>query len=234
MSFKTPKGTTLPMLNLKGKDYLQVAHRLVWFREEHPDWTIHTKIEQLAADSAVVQALIIDREGVTLASAHKMETKVGFPDYIEKAETGAIGRALALCGYGTQFAPELDEGERLADSPTARPTRVSMDCPPAQDAAPQGGVTGTTTHDHHPQFGPPWPKPEDATAEWLEKLREAEGIEWNCPKCEKPVRYYVLRSGKPLFQCEFARNAILEAYRQKEQDNPVIKQLAKEHYRKDI
>ena len=30
-----------------------------------------------------------------------------------------MGRALALCGFGTQFSPELDEvgGGRLADSP---------------------------------------------------------------------------------------------------------------------
>ncbi len=33
--------------------------------------------------------------------------------------TGAVGRALAMCGYGTQFSPELDEagGGRFADSP---------------------------------------------------------------------------------------------------------------------
>lgn len=30
------------MMNLKGKDYLQVMWRLVWFREEHPDWCINT------------------------------------------------------------------------------------------------------------------------------------------------------------------------------------------------
>ena len=26
------------MMKLKGKDYLQVMWRLVWFREDHPDW----------------------------------------------------------------------------------------------------------------------------------------------------------------------------------------------------
>jgi hypothetical protein len=36
---------------------------------------------------------------------------------MEKAETGAIGRALALIGYGTQFAPEMDEEDRIVDSP---------------------------------------------------------------------------------------------------------------------
>jgi hypothetical protein len=52
-----------------------------------------------------------------MATATKMENVRGFPDYLEKSETGAVGRALAFCGYGTQFAPELEESNRLADAP---------------------------------------------------------------------------------------------------------------------
>ena len=120
-TFKTPKGTELPMLDLRGKPYLQVAHRLVWFREEHPDWPIITEIVEQDQTHAIVRATIKLNNLVdgVLATAVKREDKVSFPDFLEKAETGAIGRALALCGYGTQFAPELDEGERLADSPIA-------------------------------------------------------------------------------------------------------------------
>jgi hypothetical protein len=105
------------MLDLRGKPYLQVAHRLVWFREEHPTWGIET--EQLTIDEnrALFLARIKDETGRLIANATKQETANDFPDFIEKAETGAIGRALALCGYGTQFAPELEEGNRLADSP---------------------------------------------------------------------------------------------------------------------
>lgn len=44
------------------------------------------------------------------------ETKKNFPDYIEKAETGAIGRTIAMCGYGTLQAPEFDEEDRVADA----------------------------------------------------------------------------------------------------------------------
>jgi hypothetical protein len=49
-----------------------------------------------------------------IATVRKKETEAGFPDYIEKAETGAIGRALAMCGYGTLQAPEFDKQDRLA------------------------------------------------------------------------------------------------------------------------
>lgn len=121
--FTTPKGTDLPLLNLKGKEYLQVQHRLVWMREEHADWSISTSYVSVNEKEAFARAEIRDGEGKLLATAHKTETAAGFPDYIEKAETGSIGRALAYCGYGTQFcADELDEGKRLADSPSPPPS----------------------------------------------------------------------------------------------------------------
>lgn len=120
-TIKTPKGTILPLIKLKGKDYLQVAHRLVWFREEHPDWSIHTSYILIDKDVAVCKAEVSNEKGECLSTGHKMETPAGFSDYIEKAETGSIGRALAHIGYGTQFAPDLDEGERLVDSPVIRP-----------------------------------------------------------------------------------------------------------------
>ena len=117
---KLKDGTELPLLNLKGKPYLQVAHRLIWFRKDHPDWTIKTKVIELHEKGVIMKATIKDITGKTIATAHKKETVTGFPDYIEKAETGAIGRALAMCGYGTQFEPEFDEGDRLADAPIKR------------------------------------------------------------------------------------------------------------------
>jgi len=98
-------------------DYLPVAARIAWFRREHPDWSIITKTVRLADKGVVMKAIIKDANGRIIATARKKETEIGFPDYIEKAETGAVGRALAMCGYGTLQAPEFDEGERIADSP---------------------------------------------------------------------------------------------------------------------
>lgn len=103
-----------------GREYLPVAYRLVWFREEHSDFGIATSPIVIDAEKgyAVFHATVTDAEGRTLAEGTKMETARGFADYCEKAETGAIGRALGVLGYGTQFAPEFDEGvERIVDSP---------------------------------------------------------------------------------------------------------------------
>lgn len=117
-SYKTAKGTELPLLNLRGKEYLEVKYRLVWFREDHPDWSIETELISVTDVSAYAKATIRDEKGRTIATSHKFESIQGFPDFIEKAETGAIGRALALIGYGTQFcADELDEGQRIVDAP---------------------------------------------------------------------------------------------------------------------
>jgi hypothetical protein len=130
-------------MDIRGKDYLQVAYRLVWFREDHPDWAIETSVDcDFEKTRCIGKALIRDAQGRLIATAHKVEDKLGFADYLEKAETGAIGRALALCGYGTQFcAEELDEGNRLADSPLGRKSPVSPGQP-----GPDDGITEPSSY----------------------------------------------------------------------------------------
>jgi hypothetical protein len=142
--FTTPKGTVLPFLNLKGKDYLQVAHRLVWFREEKPNWGIDTRVHVLDDALAVVEATILDEAGNLKARGFKMQGAKGFAQYLEKAESGAIGRALAFLGYGTQHAQELEEDDdtpmgQLSDSPMAsRPIGAGARAP--IPAAPKSGA----------------------------------------------------------------------------------------------
>lgn len=130
-SFVTEKGSELPLLNLKGKEYLQVAHRLVWLDEKYPNYSIETNSLVMSAEEAVMRTKIdiydTNSRCIRTATATKRETKKDFPDFIEKAETGSLGRALAMLGIGTQFCTQdLDEMEnsegikvdRLADSPT--------------------------------------------------------------------------------------------------------------------
>lgn len=108
--------------DIKGKPYLPAAWRLVWFREEHPDWGIRTEIVSQDEKQAIMRATIFNKECI-LATAHKKEDKIGFGDFLEKAETGAIARALAMCGFGTQFSPDIEEGtERIVDSPVTPKT----------------------------------------------------------------------------------------------------------------
>lgn len=138
--FKTKGGNTLPILNLRGKDYLQVAYRLVWFREDHPDWSIETDVVGSGPDWTFFKAIIKNPSGQIISTGHKYEDQKGFPDHREKAETGSIGRALALCGYGTQFCgEELDEGKRLADAPLGKQNPIVSDQPLPGDGHPHDG-----------------------------------------------------------------------------------------------
>lgn len=119
---KTPAGTELPLTNLKGRDYLMVAYRIQWFNEANTNFTVHTEPVLVNDDQTIFRATIsvYDKEGkpIKSATATKRETKKDFPDHTEKAETGAIGRALLMLGYGTQFAlSDLDEGGRIVDAP---------------------------------------------------------------------------------------------------------------------
>jgi len=137
-TFKTSKGTELPISVIRGQEYLEVKYRVQWFREEHPDWSIETEILSTTKDESLAKAVIKDPTGRTMATAHKKEDVKGFSDHMEKCETSAIGRALALLGYGTQFCgQEMSEGNRLADSPTG----------PANDI--HANVAGNGTASNH-------------------------------------------------------------------------------------
>lgn len=119
---RTPKGTALPLTNLKGRDYLMVAYRIQWMNEEYPNFEITTEFALVNDDQTVARAKVtlmdINNKVLRSATATKRETKKDFNDHTEKAETAAIGRALAMLGFGTQFAiADLDEGERIVDAP---------------------------------------------------------------------------------------------------------------------
>jgi hypothetical protein len=120
--YTTKKGTNLPLMNLKGKDYMMVAYRIQWLEETETKYEITTEFPLLNAEETVARATITlfndDGSVRRKVSATKRETKKDFSDHTEKAETSAIGRAVALLGFGTQFAlADMEEGTRLADSP---------------------------------------------------------------------------------------------------------------------
>ena len=110
------------LMNLKGKSYLQVADRVLWLRTDYPistGWGIRTrKVDGgLKEGFAEFYCEIVDPEGRVVATGSNVEDKAGFGDFLMKAETGAIGRALAAAGYGTMAA--MEEGE-VVDAPIQR------------------------------------------------------------------------------------------------------------------
>jgi len=100
-------------------DYLEVKWRLVWLREANPDATIDTELVSHDGQLAVFRARVSIPGGGS-ATGWGSEAQDDFRDYLEKAETKALGRALAALGFGTQFCPDFDFGAaagKVVDSP---------------------------------------------------------------------------------------------------------------------
>jgi hypothetical protein len=131
-----------------GAEYLEVKWRIVWLRDRHPGADIETKMMHHDDKVAVFRARVTipntvnpDTGVVTQhggsATGWGSETPGDFRDYIEKAETKALGRALAALGFGTQFTgDDLNEGGRIVDAPVQRqPPRGNA--PQAREVAPE-------------------------------------------------------------------------------------------------
>ena len=124
------------LIDLRGKQYLEVAWRLVWFRDAHPTGSIITTL--LSTEPLIMRCEVVV-DGVVIATGHGSADAQGRKVVwsgreIEKAETAAIGRALAAAGFGTQFSGEYDDADHPADSP--RPPQNRQQRPQqAQEAA---------------------------------------------------------------------------------------------------
>lgn len=131
----------LQTVRLRGDvEYLGVAQRLVWLRRDHPDATIETEVIRLDDETAVFRARVTIPGGGS-ATGHGSETASDFTDYIEKAETRALGRALHALGYdllepgrqraanrsapGAEKGPEPPSGSGSRSSPASRSASAS-------------------------------------------------------------------------------------------------------------
>jgi hypothetical protein len=143
----TPSKTFDPgryLTKVGSADYLEVKWRIVWFREIHgDDGSITTEMVDSGADWAIFRA-VVSVGGKVVATGYGSEAINDFRDYLEKAETKAIGRALALAGFGTQFTPDHEFGAAhgaVVDSPidfaTTRGRRM-----PNNDGGGQVGQSG--------------------------------------------------------------------------------------------
>ena len=104
--------------------YLDVKYRLLWFRQIYPEGYVDTVEVTVNERLARIEAVVYDRDGgKKLGKGRRQVMAADFRDYVEKAETQAIGRALAVAGFGTQFCDELDEGDSVADSPVTEKQR---------------------------------------------------------------------------------------------------------------
>ena len=126
------------LTDLGGKDYLEVKWRLLWLRTEHPDAVIETELVKHGAGLALFRARV-SLPGSGIATGWGSETAGDFEDYIEKAETKALGRALAALGSGTQFCEDFDFS---AERPGRAERRRTLARAPSPDGHPVDGCAG--------------------------------------------------------------------------------------------
>jgi hypothetical protein len=119
MSEQSAFDPTRHLTKVSGRDYLEVKWRLVWLRDTNPDAQVETELVQHQNNLAIFRAKVTLSSGAS-ATGWGSEGAGDFGDYLEKAETKALGRALAALGFGTQFCPDYDFGaerQRVVDSP---------------------------------------------------------------------------------------------------------------------
>ena len=126
-----------------GGDYLDVKWRLLWLRKEHPDAELLTEMVEHDQQMAIFKATVTLPTGGK-ATGYGSETANDFPDFIEKAETKAIGRALNALGFGAQFGERGDDtatmpaGRPVQERPASRPVSVAPAPVPLNRAQPAG------------------------------------------------------------------------------------------------
>ncbi len=200
------------LMKLQNKDYLEVKWRLVWFRDIHPNGTIETepitidldreteeevlvwneekhrkeKIIKRANGFALFRAVVKNGEG-GIGTGTKSEKAASFPDFIEKAESGAIGRALASLGFGTQFTgDELNEHHRIVDSPVERKAQLA----PESQKSEQVSSLSTTNGKEMPA---PSSDVVEASAEEIKKLlgtvKSLLNAHYQIPQIDQPAKW---------------------------------------------
>ena len=122
----------LKTINIKGKEYVEVAERLKYFRSQYKDWALTTEVLEKTDTSTLIQAKAINPEGIVkatgIAEEEKGSTFINKTSYVENAETSAIGRCLGCLGIGIDSAvASYDEVANATKNQTDVMTKYTLD-----------------------------------------------------------------------------------------------------------
>jgi len=94
----------LKTVNIKGKPYVTVDERLIYFRKHYKNYALETEVIEKTDNSILIKAVISDENSRVIATGLAEEEKnssfINKTSYVENCETSAWGRALANFGIG--------------------------------------------------------------------------------------------------------------------------------------
>jgi len=97
-------------VNIKGKEYITVNERLIFFRSQpqYKGWRISEEVVSLDDKEGLFKVTIINPEGFEMAVAHAQEYRdssyINKTSFVENGFTSALGRALGYLGIGIDTA----------------------------------------------------------------------------------------------------------------------------------
>lgn len=96
----------LPTINIKGKEYVQVKDRILYFNENYKNGSITTELlSDLSSKLVIIKATVIpdvaiDRKFTGYSQAIIGGNGINATAALENCETSAVGRALGMMGIG--------------------------------------------------------------------------------------------------------------------------------------
>jgi len=101
-------------IDFKGKKYVLVADRVIYFNEQYPEGSITTELVSAPeADTVIIKAIVKPNEKQTFTGYSQATWGEGYinkTSALENAETSAVGRALAFMGIGViESIASIDE-----------------------------------------------------------------------------------------------------------------------------
>jgi len=110
-------------INIKGKQYVQVADRILYFNETYPNGHISTELVKYEDKQIIVKAHVhpdstIARIFTGYAQEIEGDGYINKTSALENAETSAVGRALAMMGIGViDSIASIDEINKANNRP---------------------------------------------------------------------------------------------------------------------
>ena len=127
----TDKSLKNKAIKIKGKDYVLVSDRVLFFNENYPNGSILTRYE-VKDDTYIVQATVVpDVDNVVRCFYGTSQATIGDgmvnkSAALENAETSAVGRALAMMGVGVlDSIASADEMSKATSSPANTTARFA-------------------------------------------------------------------------------------------------------------